>query len=415
MKVALEVTPLGSGRYYPRSRTGIFRATAEMLVALSERPGIELQLAAATCRGEAEEEVRALNVRAPFHRSAVDRLLQPTATNLCVPAGWAPGTALSDGRRKLFRTIVQGLELFGGHPASLARRVDVCHSTYRPPSDVGWGAEIAALRVVTVHDVLPLTAPEFFPCRDNALLNRVLDDIRAGCVAHCVSEFTRRELVSLLPEASRRSFVSPLAADRTRFFPRSPDQVTAICEQLSIRAPYVLCVGTLDPRKNLQLAVEAFERLCSIREDVTLVITGATARQAPSFRKLLDRYERAKARCILTGYVADQDLPSLYSGASLVLFPSLAEGFGLPALEAMACGAPLIAANTTSLPEVVGDAGLLLDPHEPDEWAEAMNRLLDSPRETARLTAAGLARAGEFSWEHTAQVLADGYARFADG
>jgi glycosyltransferase involved in cell wall biosynthesis len=386
-----------------------------MLVALSEQPGIELQLAAAKCRGEAEEEVRALNVHAPFHRSAFDRLLQPTAASLCVPPGWAPGTALSERRRKIFRTLIQGLELFGGHPATLAQSADVCHSTYRPPSEVGWGIGTPALRVVTVHDLLPLTMPEFFPGGDNALLRRVLDDIRAGCVAHCVSEFTRRELIALLPEASSRSFVSPLAADRGQFFPRDANQVASICEQLSIRAPYVLCVGTLDPRKNLRLALEAFNHLCSSRKDVTLVITGASVRQTPSFQNLIDRYERAKAMCVLTGFVPDHHLPYLYAGASVVLFPSLAEGFGLPALEAMACGAPLIAANATSLPEVVGGGGMLLNPHDPEEWASAMASLLDSPQERARMSAAGLTRASQFSWKHTAEVIAAAYATFAGG
>lgn len=413
MQVAIELTPLGSARYSPRNRTGIFRVCAEMVTALAACPDVQLILTAFGCRGEAEAEVRALGVTAPFHRGSLDRLLQPVVHAAFAPRDWQPGRALSDNRRKALRTFVQFFELFGGAPASAARQATVCHSPYHPPSLVGWTKDIKATRVVTVHDVLPLTHPQFFPDGDRTTLSRVLDDLRSNCVAHCVSEYTRQQLTGLVPEAAERSFTAPLAANHARFHPSDPAAVAELRSRLSLARPYILCVGTLDRRKNLELAVRAFDRVRAVRNDVQLVLTGAPTRPALPLDELLEPYPHARAGCVVTGFASDSDLPALYSGAEMVLYPSLAEGFGLPALEAMACGTPVLASNRTSLPEVVGDSGLTLDVDDPERWSNAMLELLESPERRAALSQAGLLRAREFSWENTARRLIDAYRRFS--
>ncbi len=412
MKVAFELTPLGSGRYYPRNRTGIFRVCSELLATLASRPDVELLLTSASCRGEAEDEVRELGVSARFHRSAIDRLVYPFVKRVCIPSHVKPGTALSSSRRKLFRTLVQSIEALGGHPRSLAHEIEVCHSPYYPPSQVGWGATFPATRIVTVHDVLPLTHPQFFPPGDDRLLSQVMLDIQAGAVAHCVSEFTRGELLTQVPEAEARTFVAPLAANREHFFPRDAHNVATVLAKLGIRGPYILCLGTLDPRKNLRLAIEAFDEVRREGNNIQLVITGAAARNSSPFEAIIAPFTHAKSGCVITGFVPEHDLPALYSGATLVLFPSLAEGFGLPALEAMACGAPVITSNATSLPEVVGSGGLVLDPTDGAAWSQAIMRLLDSPTERVGLSRAGMHRATQFTWERTAERLVAAYQSY---
>lgn len=413
MQVAIELTPLGSARYCPRNRTGIFRVCAEMLTALATCPEIRLVLTAIGCRGEAEAEVRALGVNAPFHRGGLDRLLQPAVHWALAPRDWCPGRALTDNRRKAVRTFVQFFELFGGAPASVARHATICHSPYHPPSRIGWTEATKATRIVTVHDVLPLTHPQFFPDGDRATLGRVLDDIRSNCVAHCVSEYTRGQLIQLMPEAEERSFTAPLAANLTRFYPCDPAAIAEFRARLALRQPYILCVGTLDRRKNLELAVQAFDRVRAVRSDVQLVLTGAPTRPALHLDELLEPYPHARSGCVVTGFARDEDLPALYSGAELVLYPSLAEGFGLPALEAMACGTPVLASNRTSLPEVVGDGGVLLDVDDAEPWSNAILELLESPKQRAVLSERGLTRAREFSWESTARRLVDAYRHFS--
>lgn len=413
MKVAFELTPVGSGHYYPRNRTGIFRVCCELLAALARRPEVELVLTAAKCRGEAEAELGFQGLTREVHRSKLERACFPIVQSMCIPSDFQPETQLSDRRRKWFRTFIDALEGLGGHPREVAKHVDVCHSPYLPPSQVGWSAKCEAARMVTVHDLLPLTHREFFPSGDDQLLRRVLADIEQGAVAHCVSEFTKAELVRQLPEAATRAFVVPLAARSDHFYPRELSAVAALRSKLELEGPYVLCLGTVDARKNLALAFEAFEHVRKHRKDVKLVVTGATARTATALETLLSRYPAAKDGCVVTGFLPDVDLPALYSGASLVLFPSFAEGFGLPALEAMSCGAPLLASNTCSLPEVVGEGGVLLDPHDGRAWSETALALLTSESERTKLSAAGLERSRAFSWNATASALTQAYRTFA--
>lgn len=380
-----------------------------MLSALTRAPNVELLLTATKCRGEAEAELEYQGLIRRVHRSSVERAVFPLVKRMCIPRGFQPETGLSERQRKLFRTFIDALEKLGGHPREVGRKVDVCHSPYLPPSQVGWTPSCGAIRVVTVHDLLPLTHPQFFPGGDDKLLRRVIEDIRDGAAAHCVSAFTRAELVRQLPEAAERAFVVPLAARSEHFYRRGAEAVAALRAKLNLKSPYLLCVGTVDPRKNLELVFEAFEHIRRERKDVQLVVTGATARNAPALETLLCRYPATRAGCVVTGFLADAELPVLYSGAAAVLFPSLAEGFGLPALEAMSCGAPLLVSHACSLPEVVGSGGLILDPHQPSAWAEAALALLASDAERSKLSLAGLERSREFSWDASATALTAAY------
>ncbi|HET6312459.1 MAG TPA: glycosyltransferase family 1 protein [Chloroflexia bacterium] len=178
-----------------------------------------------------------------------------------------------------------------------------------------------------------------------------------------------------------------------------------------VQAPYCLHVGTLQPRKNLGLLVEAWDILrASMEQPPQLLLAGKRGWLYDSL------FEMVRARGLgelvrFADYVERADLPALYSGALALTFPSLYEGFGLPPLEAMSCGTPVIASTATSVPEVVGDAGLLLDPHDPRPWAEAVQRLSRDPSLQAELRRKGLERASHVTWERcareTLKVLVD--------
>jgi glycosyltransferase involved in cell wall biosynthesis len=164
----------------------------------------------------------------------------------------------------------------------------------------------------------------------------------------------------------------------------------------------------LQPRKNVPLAVEAFGRLGAVAHDCALVVAGGDRRGRAD---VLDAVQRARltGRVHLLGHVDEDDLPALYSGARALLFPSLYEGFGLPALEAMACGTPVVASRTTGLAEAVGDAGLTVDPRSADDLAEALARVLTDDALRDQLIAAGHARAAAFTWARTARCTAAVY------
>jgi len=185
------------------------------------------------------------------------------------------------------------------------------------------------------------------------------------------------------------------------------DRLAAVQARYETGPHYLLYVGTLQPRKNLVMLLRAFAALVahnSIAPDIRLVLAG---RQGWLYDRITAeaRDGAIEGRVVLPGYIPAEDLPALLSGALAFLFPSLYEGFGLPVLEAMACGTPVICSNTSALPEVAGDAALLVDPQDQDRWAEAMMRLCTRPALREDLRAKGLVRATAFSWDRCADAV----------
>ena len=295
--------------------------------------------------------------------------------------------------------------------AAVARRarLDVVHDStgvapFFVPRAVGGFA-----RVVTIHDAVPLLYPETQTRLTNLLFRRYIphalpfvDRVIAD------SQATKRDLVRLygLPD-ERVSAVLLGVADG--FSPRAALEIEPVLVRHGIAGPYVLAVGSLEPRKNLPALFEAFAGLRAAGLPHRLVVVGRTAwKAAPIFRRL-EELGLGDA-VVLTGYVADADLPALYAGAACFVFPSLYEGFGLPPLEAMACGTPVVASNAASIPEVVGDAALSVDPRDGDALGRAIQRVLEDPTLAADLRRRGLARATHFSWRRTAAEHAAIYA-----
>jgi glycosyltransferase involved in cell wall biosynthesis len=187
-----------------------------------------------------------------------------------------------------------------------------------------------------------------------------------------------------------------------RFRPADADAILDLRRRMDLPARYVLCVGSLEPRKNLRRLLDAWRRLPQSLSDTGLVLAGA---EHAVFRQAgLDELPPGVR---LAGYVPDADLPTLYSGATAFVYPSLYEGFGLTILEAMACGTPVICSNATALPEVAGDAAITVDPLDAEAIAAAIERLVGDEALLARYRAMGLERAKQFSWDRTAAATAD--------
>lgn len=215
-----------------------------------------------------------------------------------------------------------------------------------------------------------------------------------------ISDATRTEIEHRFPAAASKVRVVHLAAD-PRFEPVAATDMDRVRDTYDLPRRFVLFVGTIEPRKNLARLLDAFER---IQEQVphTLAIAGGKGWKDGSIRARLQRLADAgRARSV--GFVADADLPALYSAAEAFAFPSVYEGFGLPVVEAMGCGTPVLTSSVSSLPEIAGDAALLVDPFSVDDIATALRRLCLDADLRAHLRAAGLARARSFSWERTAE------------
>lgn len=258
--------------------------------------------------------------------------------------------------------------------------------------------------VLTVHDLSCFDHPEAHPAERVRIMERDLPGAlqRADHII-VVSEATGRELCRRFGLPPERLSVTPLAADG-RFRPMAVQESAPQLAELGL-APggYVLAVGTLEPRKNLPTLFAAYAALpAALRRRFPLVVAGM---QGWHCEALLQSAQQLLARgeLRLLGYVADALIPALYAGAAAFVYPSRYEGFGLPPLEAMACGVPVIAANRTSLPEVVGDAGILLDPDDVDAFRANLQRLLEDETEARQLAARGLERAASFSWARCAR------------
>jgi len=172
---------------------------------------------------------------------------------------------------------------------------------------------------------------------------------------------------------------------------------------------YIYHLGNIEPRKNLIVLLKSFAQVCrEIKEDYALVLSGQPGWLTQSLQRFLQDYP-LKDRILFTGYVPQKDLPLFMNGAEVFVFPSLYEGFGLPVLEAMSCGTPVISSNCSSIPEIVEDAGLLIDPSDPQALAEQIIYLLRNPEERERLSERGLKQAALFSWRETARKTLDVY------
>jgi glycosyltransferase involved in cell wall biosynthesis len=250
-------------------------------------------------------------------------------------------------------------------------------------------------QVTVVHDLIPLAFPRDYP-RQQLYFRRLVPAIlRESRAIVAVSEATRRAVITAYGLGPERVRAIPNGYDPMKFAPVGPATDDG-------GVPYALYVGNLLPHKNLPRLIEAVARVAR-QSPVRLVIAGGgTPARVAELRRLA---QRAGGRLELMPYVPQRELPALYRGARLLAMPSLGEGFGLPALEAMACGTPVVVGNTSAMPEVVGDAGLLVDPEDTGAIADAILRLLTQDPLRKELIARGLARATEFSWERTARQM----------
>jgi alpha-1,3-rhamnosyl/mannosyltransferase len=266
--------------------------------------------------------------------------------------------------------------------------------------------------VITAHDLSWIRYPQTHPAERVAAMNDLFPAALERA-AHVITDaaYVRDEIMAEFGIAPERITSIPLGA-REIFHPRP---ATDCCAVLAARGlayrGYALCVGTLEPRKNLETALRAHARLDpSLQRDMPLAIVGMKGWRTTSLeRALAPRVESGVVRPL--GYVDDADLPALYAGALALVYPSIYEGFGLPPLEAMACGTPVIVSNRSSLPEVVGDAGILVEPEDETAIASALERLRDDPAYRAERSQAGLARASMYSWDRTARETLAVYRR----
>jgi glycosyltransferase involved in cell wall biosynthesis len=306
---------------------------------------------------------------------------------------------------KPWRMTVLASHLLGLSQDALAPGVDIFHAT-----DHLLPRFVRVKSVFTLHDLAFQVFPETHTRLNRSFLSVMMPRfLRAADAIITVSQWSKADAIRLygIPEHKITVIYEGV---HPRFLPPTADDVAAVRRTYNLPERFILYVGTIEPRKNLGVLVDAYAllRKQGVCSDVRLVIAGKMGWLYEPFLQHL-RELGLQDEVLLPGFIADEDLPALYGAGGVFAFPSLFEGFGLPVLEAMACGAPVVCSNASSLPEVAGDAALLVDPHDTSSLAAAMQRVLTDAELRAKLSAQGIVQARRFTWEQAARQTAAVY------
>ena len=361
MKLALNATPLLS------PLTGIGQYTYQIAAGLQQAQGVDLEM----FYGNGwSKELRDKPIPGIASLKSVVRKFLPRSYDF----------ARFMQQRKFTQGVMQGTDVIYHEPNFLAYR-------HKGPT------------VITVHDLSWIRYPAaHFKERVDAMERYFEPGLRRASIVLTDSEFVKREVVEVFGIDAQKIRTIPLGFDHW-YRPMQEDQTRKVLEPMGLQhGRYLLAVGTLEPRKNLQLALKAYALLPqSVQAQYPLVIAGMKGWHTDALDKGMASLV-ASGHIRLTGYLPRADLAALTAAASVLLYPSIYEGFGLPPLEAMACGVPVIVSNVASLPEVVGGAGVLIDPNDADGLSHAVRQLLEDPKHRQRLSDLSIERARLFSW-----------------
>ncbi|MDF2505631.1 glycosyltransferase family 1 protein [Clostridium sp.] len=279
--------------------------------------------------------------------------------------------------------------------------IDIYHISQ---NGIGLSQNLNCLKIVTIHDLIPYIMPETV---GNGYLLKFLRDmpriIDESNAIITVSEYSKKDILRFFPINPDKIFVTPLAAD-SMYKPLDKDQCKKyLSNKYNIKSPYILYLGGFSSRKNVSGLIKAYEKVSNeIKEDIKLVICGSKKDDVENLMKI-KLHSKVEENIIFTGFIPNEDLPIFYNSCEVFVYPSLYEGFGLPPLEAMNCGAPVITSNTTSIPEVVADSAILIDPINTDMLADELYKVLTNEVIRKNLSNKGLKRSLEFSWLKTAK------------
>ncbi len=275
-----------------------------------------------------------------------------------------------------------------------------------------WTSDSSILKIFISYDLIPLLYPDFFEININKLINKIYQEITPDTLILCISKNTKKDLHSYrIDIPNENCVVIPLAAGDMFYKYSDNKSIRKILNLYKIpeKSPYFLSLATLEIRKNMHHIVHSFLEFKKLYPnlDVNLVLTGMKGWKIENLEQQLKKLGEDKNHIILTGYVNDEHLAALYSGASAFIYMSRYEGFGLPPLEAMSCGTPVIASNTSSLPEVIGNAGIMLNPDDIQGLCTSMHSILSNQKLHNDLSQKSIIRSKLFNWDTTTKLIID--------
>ena len=260
-------------------------------------------------------------------------------------------------------------------------------------------------KISIVYDMVAKAYPETMEMKTKILLGSTLkSSVKRADRIITISNAAKNEIIKYYNIPPDKITVMPMGVERE--YSPNTDGIGIIKDKYGINGDYFMYLGTLEPRKNIDTLIKAYDILRHRTADAPqLVIAG---KKGWSYESIFDLTEKLglKDNVIFTGYIDRDEIPVLLSGAKAFVFPSVYEGFGMPPLEAMACGCPVIASDVSAMPEVIADAGILCDPNKPEEFADAMNKICSDSALAEKLKEKGIKRAGEYTWDNAAEIFA---------
>jgi glycosyltransferase involved in cell wall biosynthesis len=402
MRVVVDVSVVGLAQLYETARTGIYRVISSLIPELIKIKDCDISFTSFS-----STEINLLVDDFFIAAGHDDRFL---ATSDIEKKLFKLATGFSDiDKKKIMQRLVA--KLFRKRNISkIIGQADVFHSTFSPLPDSG----SLPLSFLTIYDMIPVLHPEYFWDDFDVEFERILSSVKVG---HdrvlTISQSSKDDICGYLNIDPAMVYVAYPAADSGLYHPETDKEKKAqILRKYNIPVPeYFLSLATLEYRKNLRASIDAFRRVLNEpgMGEQYLVLVGT---RGWKIEELLDEIAAdalLRERIIFTGYVADEDLSGLYSSAAAFIYPSLYEGFGLPPLEAMQCGVPVITSNISSLPEVVGKAGIMVPPADVDALAQAMLDVRNDSDLWKMMVKRGLQQSECFSWARCARETVAAY------
>ncbi|MEG4207605.1 glycosyltransferase [Microcoleus sp. Pol7_A1] len=432
LKILYDISVLGYGHHVTRSRTGVARVIENIALGLLTSTELELSFCATHSIGAVHNTLDYLESQPifkdiPFVHPSFIYQLRTKLIELYIMLENQSKVLINNGSESealsliesLKNPLVQAMNLTANHNSidpNILSETDIFHSTfYHIPDQV---RQIKNLKkVTTIYDLIPIVLSDLFVGKNDGDYQRMvmtLQSLTPEDSVICISQATRNDLLNHVKNLDpAKVSVSYLAANPDIFYPcYDTNKIAAIRKKYSIPdAQYILGVSTIEPRKNIQHAIRCFAKVVHQQgiKDLYLVLVGALGWDYEQILAEISQSSLSKDRVIMTGYVADEDLAALYSGALAFVYPSLYEGFGLPPLEAMQCGVPVITSNTSSLPEVVGDAGITIHPQDADSLCHNMLKIYNSASLRNEMSLKSLKQAQKFSWDRCIQETIAAY------
>lgn len=430
MRIIYDISRLGECHHQPLSISGLSRVIENLAYGLVASPECEVSFSAIqsfeALSGALDflqsqprlADVPFLSTRSAKIRKTLNKRVADINTELQAPFSDVVTRAKQSGvavkQLKLHKRVERRFLAYASRAVETCdtrslTQADIFHSPFHPLPKRVRGVQ----RFLTLYDLIPILYPTFCVPHQIQFANDVLQSIEPEDWVLSISQATKNDLCDRFSIDPSRVFVTHLAAAPEMFYQcTDSEEIAAARNTYGIpEAPYILSINTLEPRKNIAHVVRCFAKLVREQDikDLNLVLVGAKGWLYENILETISAYDSLKKRIIVTGYVADEHLAALYSDALAFVFLSHYEGFGLPALEAMQCGVPVITSNTSSLPEVVGDAGVMLDPEDVDGLCQSVLQLYHSSSLRETMSLRSLRRAKEFSWGKCVQETIAAY------